>query len=450
LETCWRIQLFGGLRAIRDDQIVSHFRTHKTAALLAYLAFYSHRSHPREELIELLWPECDPPLGRRSLRTALSSLRHQLEPPGIPPGAVILADRRTVWLDPRTCETDVAQFEAALALAEGAPTDRERIQPLTRAAGLYGGELLPGFFDEWIRLERQRLAEAFLQALLQLAALLERSGDLPQAVRWAQRAVAADPLCEESHQALIRLLISTGQEEAARRQFAELERLLAEELSTSPSRGIRSLLEDSACVSSPSPRGHGQFATAPQPGALPDGVGSQRSPHPPVGFLPRSLTRLLGREAEVAELKRHLSDPEVALVTLTGAGGIGKTHLALQAAEEMIGEFPDGVFFVDLAPLRDLSLVPSAIAQALGVRETGGRPLLESLRAHLRSKQVLLLLDNFEHLLATAPLVTDLLSCCPRLKVLATSRATLHLRGEHPFPVPPLALPDRQRMQPAR
>src|SRR5438128_1229170 len=125
MPTRWRIQLLGGLRAESADRAVTRFRTRKTAALLAYLAYYCDRSHPREVLRELLWPEEDPATTRPKLRVALSSLRRQLEPPGVPPGAVVGADRTSVRLNPETCATDVAEFEAALQGAAGADSDRE-------------------------------------------------------------------------------------------------------------------------------------------------------------------------------------------------------------------------------------------------------------------------------------------------------------------------------------
>jgi predicted ATPase len=135
-------------------------------------------------------------------------------------------------------------------------------------------------------------------------------------------------------------------------------------------------------------------------------------------------------------------------VTLTGPGGVGKTRLALQAAADLLGVFPDGAFFVELAPLADPALVPSTVTSALGVREEGGRPVVEVLTAFLRDRQLLLALDNFEHLLPAAPVVSDLLRVCPGLKILATSRAPLHLRGEREYPVPAMALPDPSRPEP--
>jgi predicted ATPase/class 3 adenylate cyclase len=161
--------------------------------------------------------------------------------------------------------------------------------------------------------------------------------------------------------------------------------------------------------------------------------------------LPPQPTSLIGREKEVAEVCERLLRPEVRLLTLTGAGGTGKTRLGLQAAAELTQEFKEGVFFVSLAAIRDPELVVGAVAGTLGVKEAGGQALLESLEDYLREKRILLVVDNFEHLLEAAPVVTELLSAAPNLNVLATSRISLRLYGEHEYSVPPLALPDPER-----
>jgi DNA-binding SARP family transcriptional activator len=133
MDTPWRIEMLGWMRAVQGERIVSRFQTHKTAALLAYLAYYLDRSHPREALIELLWPESEPNAGRNSLSKALTSLRHQLESPGVPAGAVLIADRHTVQLNPAACTTDVAAFETALEAVTRAGSGIDRIQRLTEA-----------------------------------------------------------------------------------------------------------------------------------------------------------------------------------------------------------------------------------------------------------------------------------------------------------------------------
>jgi predicted ATPase len=166
--------------------------------------------------------------------------------------------------------------------------------------------------------------------------------------------------------------------------------------------------------------------------------------------LPVQRTAFIGREHEATVLRQLLSRVDVQLVTLTGPGGIGKTRLALQVAGDAAAEFPGGVCFVPLSAVSDRALITSTIAQALGVRETGNQSSQESLKEYVSGldQPMLLLLDNFEHLVSAAPVITELLTTGPKLKVAVTSQAPLHVYGEHEFPVPPLALPDLKLIPP--
>jgi predicted ATPase/class 3 adenylate cyclase len=160
--------------------------------------------------------------------------------------------------------------------------------------------------------------------------------------------------------------------------------------------------------------------------------------------LPVQLTSFVGRNEEIAEVKRLLG--RARLLTLTGPGGTGKSRLALQVAAELLLGFGDGAFFVDLSSVTDPGLVPSAVAQVLGVPEAAGRPILEAVQDRLRDQEVLMVVDNFEQVVDAGPVLEELLTAAPALKVLVTSRVVLSLRGEQEYVVPPLALPDPERL----
>src|SRR5438477_11066022 len=159
--------------------------------------------------------------------------------------------------------------------------------------------------------------------------------------------------------------------------------------------------------------------------------------------LPQQVTSFIGRGRELADAKRLLEGTR--LLTLLGMGGLGKTRLSLQIGADVLEKYPDGVWFVDLAPIRDPSLVPSATAQVLGVREEAGKPLMQTLCEHIKDHKLLFILDNCEHLVSACASVADaLLRGAPQVRILATSREALHISGEQTYPVFPLTVPDRK------
>ena len=242
----WFLRLFGQFSAESDGETLTRFRTQKTAALLAYLACHPDRSHPREELIAMLWPDADPDAGRHSLSQALTSLRHQLEPPGVASGAVVVSDRNTVRLESgrllgrrhplrRTCCGSGARDRA------GRPAHAAR----ACCGGLYAGELLPGFYEDWVLVRRDRCAAQMLDALRALSAETSAAGLIELAIDYSRRrAVSVDPLCEEAHADLMTLYALAGRASSVTRQYAELERILRRELDVEPSEETRRLLAD--------------------------------------------------------------------------------------------------------------------------------------------------------------------------------------------------------------
>jgi predicted ATPase/DNA-binding SARP family transcriptional activator len=431
--TTLSITLFGSFQAALDGQPVTRFESSKVRALLAYLAVEADRPHSRDELIGLLWPDQPDSTARTNLRQALANLRLALD------------DRETttvfishtsdgIQFQPTSDHAiDVMIFSGLLSECKAHSHRRIEscqscVHRLHQALELYRGDFLAHFlqsgseaFEEWVLARREHWQQAALEALYDLAQHHELRGDYEQALRYARRQLALNAWREEAHWQVMRALALSGQRSAALAQFETCRRLLKEELSAEPARETTALLEK---IKS------GDLAS------------DQRRHN-----LPAALTPLIGRERELTEINQLLENPACRLLTLTGQGGIGKTRLALQAASDHVGLFADGVWLIELAACSDPTLVPQAIASAIELREQSTRPLLDMLIGCLKRREVLLVLDNCEHLVdVCARLANVLLRECPQLSILATSREALNVAGEVAFHVPPLTTPDPQQV----
>ena len=453
-----RIALFGQFSVRQADRTITRFRTKKAAELLAYLACYRHRQHAREALLELLWPDEDIEAARNRLSVELNSLRRQLEPPGVPTGAVLRADRTSVQLNPDAYTTDVAEFEAALQAGGQAEDDTRRASHLMSAVDLYRGELLPGYYAEWVQTERERLADAYFTALRQLTGCLVRLRRLDQAIDYARRAVQADPLREASYRDLMRLYSLVGRPSAALELYRDLERLLQEAVGAAPSAATQELAQQAVVQAGGEPdTGRAPAVKPPAPSPPTSSVTAvartttAEIPGAPVpartGSLPMQFTRFFGREEESAALQTLLCERQERLVTLSGPGGTGKTRLSIEVGRRLKERFPGGVWFVPLADLWDARLIAETIRDTLGLSGAGNVDPIDLVVEALSSQPALLILDNFEQLAAGgAPVVRTLLKRVESLQCLVSSRRTLRLAGEREFPVSPLPLPQQADM----
>jgi predicted ATPase/DNA-binding SARP family transcriptional activator len=481
------LYLLGPLRVELDGKLV-HIGRRKAVALLAYLLVTGPRpgaqGHRRDSLATLLWPECDHSRARAELRRTLSVLRTTLG------GDWFAADRETIGLNPGASPwLDVERFHSLLLTWRGhghPETDLcpRCLPPLTEAVELYRGDFLAGFtlrdssdFDDWQFFQTQGLRDELAGALERLTHAHGALAELDQALGYARRRVALDPLHEPAHRQLMRLYAQAGQRAAALRQYGECERVLKEELGLPPEGETAQLcraIREKRALPEPADR----VAPVSPPAPL--------RPH----NLPAQVTPFVGRDALLAAVAARLHDPACRLLTLVGPGGSGKTRLALEAATALVSpdlrtghvlsaarpeEFTDGVYLISLAPLDSAEAIVPTVASALGFSfhtgAGGGAPTSprQQLLDHLRRRNMLLIMDNVEHLLAEhlltrperrpeadrtsrlrdpgprdgARVLSDILTAAPRVRILATSRARLNVQGEHLLPIGGLDLPDR-------
>lgn len=422
MQSAYELCLLGPLRLGHEGERIRGLRSRKAIAILAYVAA-QEKPLPRTHLVDRFWPADSAERGYANLRWALNHLTSLL------PGCLTISRHSVTW--GKTLACDLHRFSHHLR--------QQTIADLAAAVDLYDGELMAGFvldgcpdFELWLTTERERRLQQVVQALCTLCKQYSRQADYQTALQYAQHWLALTPWAEEAHRQVIYLLAVSGQRSAALHQYAACRQVLAAELGVEPAAETTALYEQIRTQGSPSleqmtsrhetrDRLTLWHLVSPSP-SLP-------VPSAPPHNLPRQLTPFVGRTAELAQIGELLANPTCAWLTLLGPGGIGKTRLALAAASRHLAQFTDGVYFVALASSTAVELLPATIAQALGLALMPGEVRLQLLN-YLGNRHLLLVLDNFEHLLDGIELIEWLIQQAPGVKVLVTSRQRLHHQAE--------------------
>jgi predicted ATPase/DNA-binding SARP family transcriptional activator len=397
------IHLLGRFEILLDDQPLP-LPSRPAQSLLAYLLLHPGVAHRRERLAGLLWPDSGEENARNSLRHALWQLRQVI------PDGYVQADRIAIAWDGGADDLlDVDRLERA---ADQAATADD----LMAAASAYGGELLPGFYEDWVTLARERLRAVYAEGMQRLLENLVADRRWQEAVTWAERWLAHGETPEPAYRALMTAHAGLGDLATVAATYRRCVEVLETDLDAPPSAETTTLY------------------TAIREGRLATDDKVKSSLHPFASSphnLPAQTTPFVDRKAELAALADLLADPRQRLVTILAAGGMGKTRLALAAAEAQIERFPDGVFFVPLAALESPTALTPAIAEAVGYTfQNDPRSPQQQLFDYLRQRGLLLVLDNFEHLLDAADLVAGLLQAAAGVQLLVTSRERLQLSAE--------------------
>jgi predicted ATPase/DNA-binding SARP family transcriptional activator len=436
-----QIHLFGAFQVIRNHSAITQFEATTARGLLAYLVMHTHAPQPREQLAHLLWASDSGASALTSLRSGLRRVREALDEGGATQTPLLLVERDTVQFDPKAaCWVDVHVFEDLIAQVSAHPHRRLERCPwcmarLAEAVALYRGPFLAHLridslaFEEWQRVQQERLHRLAMQALYILTDYHFRRGEYATAEAYARRQLALEQWNEEAHSQLIRILYAAGQRSAALAQYAACRAILDAELGVPPMAETTALYDQIR-------QANGRSGPAPIP--------------LPAHNLPRIEDSFVGREQELAWLSKRLSEPAHRLTTLVGAGGAGKSRLARQAASALIGAFADGVWWValaELSPTDDAALAQESIAthlaRALGFALAGQERPTQQVLAYLRTKELLLIFDNVEHLPAAVDFLRTLLRQCPEVTLLVTARAALDLQSETILRIDSLPVPQK-------
>lgn len=419
-----KLFLFGTPRLMHDDQPVKLARR-KSLALLCYLVMHP-RPLGRDTLATLLWGELDQERSRSELRVSLWGINKAIGEDWL------INTRDTVQLNPdKPLWADVRLFEEAINAPKAHHHHADEVCVMClpqyeNAVSLYTHDFLAGFgisnapeFDDWVMHTAESLRIGYIHALKKLVIGYSAQSQFETSLRYAQRWIALDPFNEEAHRWLMCLHIWTGNKTASLGAYSACVKILADELDVEPSSETTQLFQDIKAGHTPD--------LPPIYYDLPD----------PLAHIPNNLpvqpNPFRGRNAEIAHITRQLSDPDCRLVTIVGLGGAGKTRLALHIARQVLSQFADGVYVLPLMGVGDANGIITAIADALGFQFSKPTDLIGQLSAYLAPQKLLLVLDNFEHLLDHISLIDHLLTTAPHLKMMVTSRLMLNLKSEWVF-----------------
>ncbi|MEJ2350383.1 MAG: BTAD domain-containing putative transcriptional regulator [Anaerolineales bacterium] len=399
-------------------------------SLLAYLLLNPNQPIRREKLAGLIWPNSTESNARSNLRHALWRVRKSFGPDA---DATMHADDLTIWLQLQRADwVDTNILDTSVQ-------DDVSSDQLIEIVSVYGGELLPGFYEDWVAAERERLKAVYERKMNVLVNRLVSEDQWEEVLRWGERWISLSLAPEAAYRALMVAHAGRGELGKVAEVYQRCALALEWDLEVKPSKRTEELYQ-TIMESGLTRVGH--QAEAVKAGIKAAGSRNLKS------NLPHFISSFIGREKELEDLKRRIQDSR--LVTLTGAGGSGKTRLAVQVANDLVSQYGDGVWFVNLAPLSNPEEVYATVASVLDIHETHAGPLPDLLVNNLYDKRVLLVLDNCEHLVQVcAELAENLLLNCPRLRILATSRERLAISGEINWNVPPLSLPDSSKLDPA-
>lgn len=407
-----KFTLLGQVLLVKNGQPLSRFRSQKEAALLIYLA-QTGQTHSREFIAELLWDGRTTQQSLSNLRTALARLRKQV-------GDALLVTRKSLALSPEICQ----QVDAVIllqTLAEIGQIDTTaKADTLQKALDSYHGDFLAGFylpdapnFEQWMLVTRAHIRQQVIATYTKLGQYALSTGDVEFGSAVAQRWLQVDALDEQAHMLLMRLQIEQGKMQEAVAHYAHVIKLLKTELNVAPSAEMTALIQQAR----------------PRPTLkLPQAKTAQHN-------LPAAYDQFFGRKSAQQEIHVRLDQPWCRLVTIVGQGGVGKTRLATTIARSRLSQYRDGVWLVDLTEIDpaddDLAeAIAIEIATILDLRLSGSAALITQLLNHLQYKQMLLVLDNFENLLAGRQIVLDIVERCENVQLLITSREALKVRAE--------------------